>query len=1042
VSSNGDPLDPGGAPRAAPRQDDSDTRVAPAASSRPRGAANIAPLPAFVMDEFTTEVEAKLPPSQPEPAMVSSPAAVPSEPKTRAHERGSSLGRYIVLDLLGRGGVGAVYATYDPQLDRRVAVKLLHTASADDKERKRLVREARALAKLSHPNVVHVYDAGVHEGDVFVAMELIEGKSFREWVTSEPRPSYPDILRAYLDAARGLLAAHDRGLVHRDIKPANILMGKDGRVRVADFGLAIAHEPADDDGARAAARRSRTSATGASRPSFNLHGQLDDRLTMTGTILGTPAYMAPEQYDIDAKVGPLADQYSLCISLYEALYAALPFVYDESEESLPRLLRLMQDKRDGALKTPPADSPVPAWVFEVLRRGLSPRPEDRYPSLAALIRALTDDPLSRRRTRLRALGMAIGVLLLAGVAIAGWIRSGLFRDPCAETQGELAGVWDAEVKRKVQAALLGTGRSYALSTVERVTAALDRYAGDWGAMRTDVCRASRKAAGSPRSSLLELRDTCLVRRRGQLRALTEVLAAGPDPQVLDKAVQAVQGLYPMAYCADEKALTARLPPPEDPALRAHVEALIPRVDRLEALYRASKSKVGLAEGEALLAEMVNAEHAPVRAQAMYWMGLLRMESGDYDSARWLLRETLFHASRGKDDALATKALAVRLYILASKQKRFDEAQALIDWAPFFVERTDDDQAIAHWLNNLAEALFNMSKRNMSKLEEAKVLHERALAIKEKALGPNHSSFATSLNNLANVLAAMGKLEEAKAMHERALYTREKILGPDHPDVAQSLNNLANQLLTMGRYEEAKAVDERALAIREKAFGPDHPEVALSLNNMGDLLNLMGRYEEAKPLLERSLAIMEKELGPSHPDVAMALDNLGSVLYATGRYEEARPLYERALPIWEKAMGPDHPLVSEALTGMGRALVQRGDFAAAARSLQRALAIREKALGKSHADLAPVLLGQGELALARRAPAVPVLERAFALDAPDFHVDIGLALSQALWAAGTDKPRAIRLATEAREQAERAGQKPIVAKATRWLAQHRLQPARR
>ncbi len=245
-------------------------------------------------------------------------------------DRGSAIGRYLVLALIGKGGMGRVYSAYDPELDRRVALKLLHTARGSESARRRLAREARALGKLSHPNVVQVYDVGEHEGDVFVAMELVEGQSLDGWCRRSPKPGWREVLAAYLDAARGLSAAHAKGLVHRDVKPANILYGNDGRVCVADFGLAAGREAADRpsgsiEAGGLAEVHFAPSPVGETVPApVGASGSLDDRLTETGAVLGTPLYMAPEQHEGE-RATAASDQYSLCVALYQGLYGVPPF---------------------------------------------------------------------------------------------------------------------------------------------------------------------------------------------------------------------------------------------------------------------------------------------------------------------------------------------------------------------------------------------------------------------------------------------------------------------------------------------------------------------------------------------------------------------------------------------------------------------------------------------------------------------------------------------------------------------------------------------
>ncbi len=296
-------------------------------------------------------------------------------------------------------------------------------------------------------------------------------------------------------------------------------------------------------------------------------------------------------------------------------------------------------KGAGPPAAPPAGTPVPAWIYKALARGLAADPSDRYPSVDALIVALRDDPDARRRVSWRRAGIGVATAALLAVAVAGWAKSGAFHDPCEHPERQLAGAWDEGVRGRVRAAFLGGGRSYAEGTATRVGTILDRYAGSWARMRGEVCVAARGDAH--RREILGLRDACLERRRDQLQALTTLFAEKPDPQVLDRAVSAAAGLYPVAYCADTEALTARVRPPEDPALRARVAELQPRVDRLEALYRAGKYKDGIALGEELLPAAEALHYAPLHAQVQFRLGQLREGTGDY------ARATAALAARGR-----------------------------------------------------------------------------------------------------------------------------------------------------------------------------------------------------------------------------------------------------------------------------------------------------------------------------------------------------------------------------------------------------------
>jgi predicted Ser/Thr protein kinase len=292
----------------------------------------------------------------------------------------TKLGRFELETVLGTGGMGVVHAAYDPELERRVAVKVLHK-NAD--ARARLLREARAMAKLSHANVITVFDVGTADGEDFVAMELIEGGTLGDWIEStKPRPR--DVIAAFVAAGRGLVAAHAEGLVHRDFKPSNVLRSQSGRIVVTDFGLARA-EGADGRASRPAIDQRQESTAPA--------------LTKTGSLLGTPAYMAPEQWRFEA-VTPATDQFAFCVALWEALSGKRPFVGATLDD-------LREDVLDGPVDLD--DAGLPRMLRPVLRRGLAVDPEKRWPSMSELLAAI--EPASSRRS--------IAVMAGVGLATAG-----------------------------------------------------------------------------------------------------------------------------------------------------------------------------------------------------------------------------------------------------------------------------------------------------------------------------------------------------------------------------------------------------------------------------------------------------------------------------------------------------------------------------------------------------------------------------------------------------------------------------------------------
>ncbi|HET9990001.1 MAG TPA: serine/threonine-protein kinase, partial [Kofleriaceae bacterium] len=318
---------------------------------------------------------------------------------------GDRVGRYLVLSTLGTGGMGHVFAAYDPQLDRKIALKVLRAnLGANTKEaRSRLKREAQAIAQLNHPNVVAVYDVGTTTNgeDVYIAMEFVEGDTLTTWLKRWPR-TWREILEVFHQAARGLMAAHSVGLLHRDFKPDNVLVGGDGRVRVTDFGLARSLFGIDDSG------RGPTAAADVLKARAGGSPLLVD-LTATGTVLGTPRYMPPEQLlgpNIDAR----SDQFSFCVALYEALYGVHPLPGATSVAML----------EEGKEAQPPPDARLPTPISRAVMRGLAKERTQRFPTMAALVTELTPAP---ERAPGRGIAIAVVGLIVIGVATAAVMAS-------------------------------------------------------------------------------------------------------------------------------------------------------------------------------------------------------------------------------------------------------------------------------------------------------------------------------------------------------------------------------------------------------------------------------------------------------------------------------------------------------------------------------------------------------------------------------------------------------------------------------------------
>jgi tetratricopeptide (TPR) repeat protein/predicted Ser/Thr protein kinase len=917
-------------------------------------------------------------------------------------EPGAVMGRYVVLRKLGAGGMGVVHAAYDPELDRKVALKLVLPGRGDGEGRTRLLREAQALAKLSHRNVVAVHDVGTMSGQVWLAMEFVRGQTLREWLRT-PRP-WRDVLEVLRKAGRGLAAAHAAGLLHRDFKPDNVMVGARGRVRVMDFGLARARPNA----VPLAAEESTLEAV----PVLDT---LAVRVTQAGTLLGTPLYMAPEQL-LGREPTPAVDQYALCVTLWEALHGERPFAGQTLDELVEAVIA-------GKVREPSSGRGVPRWLRRVCERGLSTQPQQRFASMAELLDALAN---GQARARVRKGLAAVGVVALLGVGGGGYQRlERVQRIAACDASGvEIETAWNAERRRALHDALVATGASSATMTADKVMPWLERQAEAWREARVDACL-DAEVRQRWSAETLDRSLWCLDERRMELRSLVDELTSA-DAAVLQKAVPAAVGLSSVAPCRDETLLEWLVPPPE--AHREAIRAVWADVAWAGNLSRAGRLDRGLAVARGALERAEALQWRPLSAGARLRVGELLMDTGAFAEAETALEAAYFEAAQGVAPEVAFDAATRLVFVVGYRGSRHAEGRRWGRHAELALASLRDGEHL-----DRASLLHGLASIHMAtgSYGEAKTLFEQALVLGERALGPHHPNVARSLNNLAGVHRAMGDYEEAKARYGRALAIKEETLGSDHPDLAMGLNNLANIYAATGASAEAKALYERALAIQEKALGAEHPDLAMTLNNLANVLDDAGASEEAKALYERALAIQEKALGAEHPDLAMTLSNLANLLDEAGASEEAKVLYERALAIQEKVLGPDHPDLARNLKNLADVLASTGASEEAKVAYERALAITEKALGADHPDAALTLMGLADLALDQRRwiEAVTLAQRAVSVCeqgsvGADWLADARFVLARALWeasaAGGRDRARAVRLAEQARDAFRDAG----------------------
>ncbi|MCA9648648.1 MAG: tetratricopeptide repeat protein [Myxococcales bacterium] len=924
---------------------------------------------------------------------------------------GTAVGRYVVVGRIGAGGMGVVYMAFDPELGRRVALKLLRRKADGERARLRLLREAQALARLSHPNVVTIYDVGEHAGQVFLAMEFVEGQTLRKWLRERSR-EHEEVLRVLVAAGRGLVAAHDKGIVHRDFKPDNVMVDEEGRPRVMDFGLAQAGEAA-------------LSLTGASLSgSHELELVGDDAVLTRGKgTQGTPAYMAPEQH-LRQPTDERTDQFSFCVTLYEAIYGERPFAGDS-------LAALSWSITEGKLVPAPRGRPVPSRVQRAILRGLSTDAEDRWPSLRELLDELEHDPRPARR-RWIAAGTTLGVL---GAVVGGqqWMRARA--DAACQAEGDaIAQVWSPQRQARIGEALVATGVAYADDSWQRAGTQLDAYTREWAQQRAEACRATTLEQERSESALGRTR-ACLDERRAQLDFLLELLEE-PDASMVSRVASVFRQLRPLAECRDDAWLARRPPIPDDPQRREQEDELHHRILRADVMVSAGRYAEALELARAAVADAGPLDSKPLLAEAQLVLGQALERQGAYEQALGPLQDALYIAGGAGHDTTALDAAVQLVFVAGYQLAKPEEGLRWSSIAEMFITRLglSDDPDVVQWLSNLGSV-----HQAQGAYDEALAVQRRALAMAERIYGADHPRVSGLWTNLANAEHGRGDDEAALAAHLRALEIREASMGPRHPAVADSLLNVGVAQHGQGKTYEAVASFERALAIQTEALGEHHPAVAKTLNNLGAMLFSMGEAERALAIYERALAIQREALGEEHHDMAGSYNNLGRVLSQLGRYDEALAAYERALSIRVKTLGPEHDHVARVYASMGRAYLQRGDAAAAVEAQRKALAIYEKALDDSHPSVGTALFNLGEALLeaGEAADAVEALRRGLKVREgaklpPEKRGRARFALARAIVAAGGDQGEAIELAREART--ELADMDELVARIDAWLAE--------
>ncbi|TMQ06831.1 MAG: serine/threonine protein kinase [Deltaproteobacteria bacterium] len=808
------------------------------------------------------------------------------------------LGRYVIEELIGAGGMGVVYRARDPDLGRPVAIKLLGRVRSDWQWRARLLREAQAMARLAHPNVVTVYDVGLAHDGLFVAMEYVEGVTLRRWL-AEPRARH-EIVAAFAGAGRGLHAAHLAGLVHRDFKPDNVLMASDRRARVTDFGLARWEAAGAAEAADAATEPGDRSAA-------------PDGLTVDDAVMGTPGYMAPEQY-AGVAVDARTDQFAFTCALYEALHGQRPFAGD------PGAIR------DAVLAGRPLAHPrdLPAWLRRILERGLETERERRFASMAELVAALEADPAAARRRRAVAISVAAVVVVVGGGYAATAARD---RDQqlaaCREVPDELAGTWDGPRKAAIAAGFGVAERPGRARTWAKLEQLVDHRAAALRTAREQTCLASARGEQSP--VLAAKRGACLDDRRDELVALAGLMGRrDTDPASLIAAARQLQSID---RCSDTDRLAGEPAPAADPARRAALGEIRAALGAAQVMTAAGQ--LGLAMDKARrAADLAHAAGDPaLAAEAM--AALADVQRGGPEQ-RW---PVVWQAMRDTAAAGTAQAHARAVTVVArdfAAGGKFEDAERWSWLAVGLTERSGDPHDLA-----LALTVEGHVAWQLGKAAEALAALERCA---KTAREPEVVSVGVELK--CRVMAAQATIQfgqrdrtiaETNAVIERGTERADEL---GVRETYELWTDTAVVLINAHEESRALALLQRAQQLYEEAAAHGDPSAVVDT------------YERGTLALERGVALLQLgRAGEAADELARAQDQLGGFDLVLVQAKQYRAEAERRRGRPEQSRALLHEIEgSQTLTPRDRAMLytilanlelDRGDCRAAEAAIARA-----------------------------------------------------------------------------------------------------------
>lgn len=847
---------------------------------------------------------------------------------------GSRLERYEIVRAMGQGGMGQVFEARDPNLGRSVALKLLKGAP-DATALVRLRREAQALARISHPNVVTVHEVSQAEGIPYVAMELVEGETLKAWLERAPR-SVPEILDGFQAAASGLAAAHRAGIVHRDFKPENVMVTQDGRVVVMDFGLArpddapsqqtppsgppLGQSPGGGD------PWTRMVTTTSETPPGTTHVRdttpdsptkipTSDSgiLTHAGTILGTPAYMSPEQR-AGMLAGPASDQYSFCSALYEALFGVRHSTAAQ-----------MEGRVDF-----PRGTRVPGWVRPLLARGLDNDPDARWPTMDALVSALRS---RRRRARLRRIA-AVTAASLGVVSSIAWVVAPSKDERTCDAQAQAI---DKEWGPTQQEALWAAFDRGGIPTNDprRVEygRAIEAYVADWRRVARDTCL---RRAENPDAAPMQYEASmqCLTARRSELRGQLEYTSVSDGPQ-LGESLAGVASLSPVEDCAFRDPAT---PLAENGEQRRAAHAVLTEAER-------TRDSGTSAEALAAVNRAIEVAAAPgleyVLLKGLLLRGEIHRDRFDFAASESDLTRAVWTAVRAGEDRGAAFAAAAVMFPVAA-QGRTAEAAEWGDRARVFLERAGGLGTRAE--GNLVGS-FGVVEALFGDLPAARRHFEEAVDIWTKT-GGAANNIRAARSNLGVVNLYLGRLEEAETGLRALTTARES--NEDVPALARALTyqTLSMTLVRRGKIDEAAEAIARG---RELAIGSAGEDSAVAAYFLADsaLVDLHAkRIRDAQATIDTALEILGPDVADARDsESAVALRRAAEIYRTLGNAERALGHAQDALEIIGR-VAPAHVEGDWIRLETARIHATRGDRDAALKLLDEAIA-RQPSWGDPH-----------------------------------------------------------------------------------------------